>query len=115
MTTCGAVQEFKGTEQYDISDDGDAQVEHAEDIPTHKLYFSDLDGFSMLSCLVPDNVVTCVRDHYHRVIGFNQYFHQYPEAKYNQGKLKNEQHKLENAVRMLNGAETNMDNAKGPG
>jgi hypothetical protein len=60
------------------------------------------------------SIVTCIRDQYHRALALTRYLQHYPEDKYNQGKLKDEQHKLENAVRMLNGAEINMDNAKRP-
>ncbi len=61
MDACGAAS--KGTEQYDISEDGDVQKEHADDTLTHKLYFSDLDGFDMMSSFVVDNAITCMKDH----------------------------------------------------
>lgn len=101
-------------QHYNISEDGDVQEEHADDIPTHKLYFSDLDGFNMISSFVSEATVTCIRDHYDSVIALKRYLQHYPEDRYNKGKLKDEQHKLENAVRKLNGAEANINNVKGP-
>ncbi len=80
---------------------------------THKLYFSDMDGFSTLSVFLMEAELSAVRDHYDRVFGLRLYLVHYPTDKYNHGKLKDEQHKLQNAVRMLNGTEANSNSVKG--
>ncbi len=68
----------------------------------------------MLFGFALEEVLTTNRDHHESVIGLKRYLKLCPEDTFNQGKLKDEQRKLESAVQMLNSAQTNIENVKGP-